>query len=295
LSFTDSAAQCFQQLTVCTYRTPTNNSLYHSMSKKPLVVLAGWLGCQPRSLRRYEELYRRHGLQVLSYIAPPTAIFECTLPSYKIDHMRQNRPTQAVNDNTEMNQLVDRIILDIQASNCSSYIFHCFSNGGCFVWEAFKYSTTIPPAGLIMDSCPGLDLHRITEALNYCTWRERLQVVCTHWRYYYKALNVHTWQQQVQHRSNEYLENLSRDPWSKHIPELYLYSRDDILAPFRAVDALIKNRQEQGVEVYHKVWDNSRHCAHLLDHTHEYEQSIESFLHRCQLSETTEQALRARL
>ena len=28
---------------------------------KPVAVLAGWLGCQPRNLRRYSDMYDRYG------------------------------------------------------------------------------------------------------------------------------------------------------------------------------------------------------------------------------------------
>ena len=245
-------------------------------SPRPLVILAGWLGCQPRSLRRYEELYRARGMQVLRYIAPPSAIFQCTLPYYTANHKDTvSQPKY------EMDELVDRMLADLEASGCTAYLFHCFSNGGCFVYERFRQATSKPPAGIIMDSCPGFQIHRITIALDYCTWTERLQVAWNHARYYARAHNHDTWQPHVKRRADEYHDNLLNDPWL--VPQLYLYSRDDPLMPYDEVAALAKARKERGVDVHQKLWDNSRHCAHLIDHPEEYEQAVDSFIQQCLL------------
>ncbi|GKY91570.1 hypothetical protein MPSEU_000128900 [Mayamaea pseudoterrestris] len=248
---------------------------------RPIVILAGWLGCQPRSLRRYEEFYRRRNMQVLSYIAPPSAVFECTLPYYTTSIKSQ---AEALDKGKyEINQLVEQMLDDLRASNCTSYVFHCFSNGGCFVWEAFRKATTMPPVGVIMDSCPGFELHRITMAFEFCTWMERLQVLWRYGNYYWKAHNHTKWEPHVKARADEYLHNLRDDPWL--VPQLFLYSKDDPLMPYQQVAKLAQARKERGAFVTEKVWDHSRHCAHYIDHSKEYEQSVDAFLQGCQPSQ----------
>ena len=45
------------------------------MSKnKPVVILAGWLGCHPRSLRRYDQLYKGLGWDTVIQIASPKSV-----------------------------------------------------------------------------------------------------------------------------------------------------------------------------------------------------------------------------
>jgi pimeloyl-ACP methyl ester carboxylesterase len=222
-------------------------------------------------------------MQVLSYIAPPSAVFECTLPYYTTSNASLTRRQKF-----EMDSLVNQIISDFCASNCSSYLFHCFSNGGCFVWEAFRRATPTQPAALIMDSCPGFQIHRITMAMDYCTWQERLQVAWRHGRYFWRAHNHSLWQPQVQARADAYMYNLRDDPW--YTPQLFLYSHDDPLMPFQEVAGLARARKERGVPVYEKVWEQSRHCAHLIDHPDDYEQAVGLFLEHYLPTKTLQRA-----
>lgn len=261
-------------------------------SRPSLVILTGWLGCRPHQLRRYEELYRRQGLQVLSYIAAPSAIFECTLPQYSPTPAAAGASSSSSSTSDGraygVHALVEAMLRDLTASECRSYLFHAFSNGGCFVWEAFRRATPLPPAGLVLDSCPSFELHRMAEVLDLLPWSERLRVAGAHGRDYWRAQHAASWRPRVQPRADRYRRHLEEDPW--RVPQLFLYSRSDPLIAHGAVAALAAARRARGVDVTERVWDVSRHCGHYIDHKDDYEAAIHSFLDKCSLTRQEPQA-----
>lgn len=282
---------------------------------KPTVVLAGWLGCQPRHLRRYEEMYEQHGYHVVSRIATPTMVVRAamnTIPHARSAPTSTTRPVPALESSgltvtattrtqiTDMDALVWDIVAQIHESR--SILFHVFSNGGCFLWERFRYilcrhftqngqsaNNAIGTAhhqleqdkihGVVFDSCPAAGLHRIKDALSFCTKEEQQTV--------FNDLGARDlsyfddFKDQLTQRNNEYLDNLISDPWT--IPQLYLYCQDDVLSRADVIDNLVKHREQligSGLIHSHR-WEKSKHCAHLLEHPEEYMEAIASFLMVC--------------
>jgi Eukaryotic protein of unknown function (DUF829) len=283
-----------------------------------IVVLAGWLGSQPKSLRRYENLYRNLGVPVvLTHIAPPFAIVRTVLQVPPVQPIQvphrwpsQHRRVAGVQD-VAWNILKD---LHDESSRTSIYM-HVFSNGGCFVWEQIreilslslrqsnhqlnesesKYTAGDTPvlslevadilsklrqqlAGIVFDSCPVADLHRLPDALRYCSWTERLNVVR------YCGLN-HMFIQgdakvydRVKNRVVAYVSGLVSDPLQ--IPQLYVYGRDDPLVPASFIDEIVQERKRRmgSDRVLSICWDHSLHCGHLLKHPEEYSTVIKSLL-----------------
>jgi pimeloyl-ACP methyl ester carboxylesterase len=338
-----------------------------SRGPPPLVVLLGWLGCQPKSLRRHRELYASLGVDSLVYIAPPYCIVEQVFaPAHEpivIPKEWPNIPSRVDESNssssnyryTTVQEIAWGILQDVHhrfqdypAFSRPPYFYvHAFSNGGCFVWEQIRrilllYSspphcfdhlsnerdmtrsalsrvdpkTTNAPdddmslarralarlqnqlCGVVFDSCPAvIDVHRLNDALDYCTESERQLV-----RHYCGAkldrcMNVESKvpsshnddQQRVDHdrdttlntvrlRMDAYTAGLLHDPLP--VPHLYLYSRDDALAPALFIDELVAHRRKRndGHDVQSCVWDKSRHCRHLLEHANDYEDAVASFV-----------------
>ena len=54
------------------------NPQNQSVNNRPAVVLAGWLGCQPRHLRRYSEMYDCIGWDSLVRIGSPRSVITAT-------------------------------------------------------------------------------------------------------------------------------------------------------------------------------------------------------------------------
>ena len=151
--------------------------------------------------------------------------------------------------------------------------------------------------GVVFDSCPISDLHRLPEALQHCTIMERIQVVrfC---HYQYLTMNTNpSIKEQVQHRIKNYVTGLQNDPLD--IKQLYLYSRDDPLAPSSFIDELVQYRRhyrrqhhqplreacsnvdmDDDKRIMSFVWETSQHCGHYIHHPKEYTKAIESLLTR---------------
>lgn len=316
---------------------------------RPLVVLAGWLGCQPRLLRRYTALYERAGCRVLCRIAPPHTVMRSVygmepvkLPSivswrYPPLDAGSSFPTTtsetialaapAPPQAESMQELAWDILRCIHhaPSSSSPVLFHVFSNGGCFVWEQVRTilressqplisnddddNNRIPldeqqqaqiktdllqiqqrMVGVVFDSGPCWGLSSIGDALAYCTWRERLEVARKSGLDYW-WINQAARQKVIQLRNSAFFQSLQDEEWD--LPQLYLYSKDDALCLFDALDALVRHRQQLlGRDRVSRVaWESSPHVRHLMENPHEYQAAVESFLDTCLRSERLQSKL----
>lgn len=283
------------------------------MSKgKPLVVLAGWLGCQKRSLRRYENLFQSHGYEVLSRIASPVMVVESCFqkvppPPLKIPNGWPINGVSVKGAPPSMQDFAWNILQEVNNRNCDYLIFYAFSNGGCFVWESVRrilnlsspgatmklllnedqYNTVKnlreKTVGVVFDSCPSQQLADVGRALMFCTLSERMEVMMSHGMdiAFFPSLLSQAKRIKSEIRGQAYYEGLWDDPSA--IPQLYLYSESDILIPSQPLDELVQHRRKilGSDRVFCRKWSSSRHCAHLIDNAEDYVTTAESFLEIC--------------
>ena len=299
--------------------------------EKPLVVLAGWLGCHQRSLRRYEQLFAKKGYQVISKIASPTMVAESCFrplpppalvcppqwPTNVTPLLRSdNVPTQP----SSMQDFAWDVLQDVHHRNCPYVIFYAFSNGGCFVWEQVRrilhaaaeaehhrnevmhdlqkeqvqvlQNLKHKTAGVVFDSCPSRQLALIGFALAFCTWRERWDVAKSYGIdvAFLPPLVSPSKKTTANLRSVAYYRGLKDDPWD--LPQLYLYSKSDMLIPSSVVEELVNHRRHLlGADrIFSRKWESSRHCAHYVDHPEEYEATLDTFLDVTRSSKTEPKA-----
>ena len=250
-------------------------------SERPLVVLAGWLGCRPRNLRQYENLYKGLGLDVVTCIATPRMVVAASrsLPSFLSEDSSPRNSIQA---------LSWKVFQDVQERKI--WFFHAFSNGGCFVWEHVhrilehnnqiierSNGTIIKPAGVVFDSSPasyqGTD--NLNQALAYCSWKDQAVVrIESLW-------GGASMKQTSQERARLFWDGLVNDGLDTR--QLYLCSHDDELTCYESLKKLVLYRQ--GIfgkdRVVLKDWQSSPHCAHILRHPDEYRDSVASFVASC--------------
>lgn len=62
------------------------------------------------------------------------------------------------------------------------------------------------------------------------------------------------------------------------VPRLYLYSRDDAIAPAPFIEAFVKRERAAGVVVSERVWGDSGHVEHYRAHPEEYKQAVDEFM-----------------
>ena len=260
---------------------------------KPVVILAGWLGCHPRNLRRYSQLYNSLGWDTIVQIASPRSI---------VTSMSEG-PSYSQPSSSEMQHLAINTLKELQVLQPPYFIIHIFSNGGCFLWECIRYilyeqdtsqqlsSTTHNISinisnlrqkliGIIFDSAPGYYNGKIDDlqsALEYVSSDIERKVLL--------AMTKSLKDQDVVHqRFAEFWNGLSND--STNIPQLYLYSQCDHLASAKQIEKLIEYRNDIGMKGIwkHKFLD-SEHCCHLLKYPQEYSKSIKKFLAFCMREE----------
>lgn len=272
---------------------------------RPLVVIAGWLGCQPRSLRRYEALYRKLGFGVVTRIATPRMVAKSSTQTPPCIKVPAGWPDEQQKSLGTMQDLAWDALREVHASQCSVVFFHGFSNGGGFFWEQVRNilfcsevnanvsaeleTIRSKVVGAVFDSCPAKysPTHRNTflDALNHCTWTERIGA------YAQLAKQYTTYSlAESEQRSMDYFLSMRNDPWN--VRQLYLFSKDDPLSPHDAIEELVRHRQ--GVFGKDKIllceWDSSPHCCHLLQHPIEYQVAVSAFVEQCLHGDTVQQS-----
>ena len=243
------------------------------MSKKPLVVIAGWLGCQQRFLRRYKNFYEHLGMDAFTVIAPPLAVVEATL-------QRSDDPT-----GNQMDAVARDVLNHIEECRPRQVVFHLFSNSGCFLWERIRYQMAMDPFkaisvfGVVFDSCPawfGTHVSPLPLALHLCSEEEKQLVRHKFGDEIWGQETNHQGQQRKQ-RSQDLFGFLQRDPLD--VPQLYFYCKNDALADFSRIQKLVLLRRHQiNRLIVEKQWISSVHCSHILQHTQEYQEILTKFL-----------------
>jgi hypothetical protein len=213
-----------------------------------------------------------------------------------------------------MQDLAWDLLREIHESDPPVFIFHAFSNGGCFLWEETRRildlcesssagstkdskkheeADLLSPhataallriqtrlAGVVFDSCPGADLSRLDQAMEYCSWTEKFDVYRKiGWDY--ARMKSASMRQNLLEREQGYRQKWRQDPWPT--PQLYLYSRDDVLAPADYLDDLVQHRENLlgSDRIFSHCWESSSHCGHLLRHSQDYTQAVENFVEKC--------------
>ncbi|VEU37633.1 unnamed protein product [Pseudo-nitzschia multistriata] len=291
-----------------------------------LAVMGGWLGCQPKFLQRYEAMYNSLGFEVLSVVATPLSVIDSTLtyqslprnpihvPSPSKWPLRAGANTESVPSarngiaRNRMQDLAWNVLADIHNSGADVFVFHCFSNGGCFLWESIcrillfrdnkdcnRQVGAVLQAlhdkcnGVVFDSCPCWfgtkeEGSKLSQALRHCSLEERQAVRSVH------GERIDAVDDDLVNRSIEFFEYLAFLPLD--VPQLYLHSKNDELSNHEYIEKIIETRQlHQKCPVLFKLWEHSIHCNHLRKHHKDYTEALKAFIKELNVSYTN----RARL
>ena len=268
----------------------------HYAPNRPLVVLAGWLGCKPQSLRRYAKVYERLGFNVLIRIPSPSMIVLASISSTEGKETDVNCEGQVYDGKskvTTMDQLASLTINDILNLDCSMWVVHLFSNGGCFLWDAMErklrtsgrlkgslYGLKYRLRGTVFDSSPA-DYrgtvreveNRINHALMQCTVKERMLLK---FDLFLRGKSLKCGLSSAE----EFWKRMKDCDWP--LPQLYIFSENDLLTPSKPLRDLINFRKHKfGDLIQSKAFSSSGHCGHILAHPRNYTETLTSFLEFC--------------
>jgi Eukaryotic protein of unknown function (DUF829). len=260
-----------------------------SITILPLVILAGWLGCQPKSLDRYAKLYEEigGGCTVIRKIASAPSIVMAATSTGK------NRQFNNMHgDIMTMEDFAKDVLDEITIIPCSFILFHGFSNGGCFLWESIRGLLQTDPKyesakskfrGIVFDSSPayysGYD-ELFQNAFKFCSSDDQVKIQ----RYIKEreaSEGIDVFMRSSKTRSQYYWENMKNCDFP--LQSLYICSKDDKLTPFEELYELIQYRVTTlgSDRIWYIVFENSPHCRHILNHPKEYKDIVSVFLKNC--------------
>ena len=268
---------------------------------RPFVVLLGWLGSQPKNLRRYQALYQ--GFEVYTRIATPAQVIRATLtlPDNKASCPPRTWPymppsSTSASSLATVQDLAWDILAEMDDSAAPVFFLHIFSNGGGFVWEALlsilaesqKFPGPVRQrlesieqriAGVIIDSAPSMDFHRLPDAMAWVSFPDKVSTVWQvgpswlyHWWWKWGTPATHDFLEQ---RKARFVQTWTQNPVAVRLPTLFLYAQNDPLCSPDAIRDMIQTLQPRARGI---CWDDSIHCGHLLRHEEEYQNAVQEFV-----------------
>ncbi|XP_052899095.1 transmembrane protein 53-B [Anopheles moucheti] len=243
----------------------------------PIVLLLGWAGCQDKYLMKYSKIYEDRGLITIRYTAPVENLF------WK---------------RAGMHQIGEKILKLIYDMNFDSHplIFHVFSNGGAFLYQHIalalrRSKSPINICGMIFDSAPGdrriVGLYRAITAIygkeRRCnTLLSALMAVAAillwtfedAFNYVLNFIKPRGYEVQTNPSYNLKYES---NAW----PQLFLYSREDLLIPYTDIEKFANYRRRCGVDVRMVCFERSEHVKHYIRHPQQYVYTVCKFINDC--------------
>uniref|UniRef100_A0A7N0TDZ3 Transmembrane protein 53 n=1 Tax=Kalanchoe fedtschenkoi TaxID=63787 RepID=A0A7N0TDZ3_KALFE len=276
-------------------------------SRKPVaaVVLLGWLGAEPKHLRRYAELYNSLGIHAVTFVVPVSQVLWFDLGTR-----------------------VERRIAQLAAELASwlagppddddrCLIFHTFSNTGWLVYGSILYLWKDRPElirkikGCIVDSGGDPELNPKVWAAGFSAaiFRKRssltkpsiqgvvanesnsegdIEKVQGKESYILESMVVSMLENlfsflfnlpDVNKRLITIITVLSEKPPS--YPYLYLYSTADKVIPCSSVESFIKIQRAKGLDVGSFNFQSSPHVDHFRTFSDLYTSLLHNFLKKC--------------
>ncbi|XP_070068216.1 transmembrane protein 53 isoform X2 [Drosophila takahashii] len=242
----------------------------------PIVMLLGWAGCQDRYLMKYSKIYEDRGLITVRYTAP-------------VDTLFWNR--------SEMVPIGEKILKLIQDMNFDAHplIFHIFSNGGAYLYQHISLAVTrqkspLQVRGVIFDSAPGerrmLGLYRAISAIygreNRCNCLKALLITITLSIMWFVEESISAFKslfgQSSPVRSSPFCELKNE---ANKYPQLFLYSKGDVVIPYRDVERFIRLRRDQGIDVSSVCFEDAEHVKIYTKYPKQYVQCVCNFIRNC--------------
>ena len=252
--------------------------------QSPLVLIIGWANCRQKQIARYSELYEKQGCTTISVSSCQLYKFALFYDSLFVDD------TKIVIDamKSQLDVSCNRPIFLQLFSMIGPYIYlnilHYYYQVGKDQFQLAKLQKSkeeiIPNIrGVVYDS-PAIEPTTVTmlsDALNVGVTNTTLLSMIERFSDVVFPYIIHN------HGMHGVCSKLlKRAPIL--LPQLYLYSNVDHIAPYKDIDEFIKYQKSVGADVKSKMWDDSDHVAHFRKYPKEYENLVISFINECMLT-----------
>ncbi|KAL4964496.1 TMEM53 family protein [Aspergillus stella-maris] len=249
-----------------------------------LIVLCTWLGgATPRRISKYVNYHRRL-FPSSSILLLTTGMIDITVRSFKTIRHRLQPAREAIR------RILGPDAGDIE-KNPKGVLLHIFSHGGSNIAIQLILSMQdrrdpsgfhrLPLQGIIFDSCPGsTTFMRNYQASVYSLPAAPLPITLLNRALLLPAIGVITGLQnmgitssmgEMQKQLNDTLVVSSR------VPRLYLFSKADETIRWEEVQAHLDDARVRGYDVQSVVFNESPHCALIVEDEKKYWRSIKCF------------------
>ncbi|KAH9399172.1 hypothetical protein TYRP_018079 [Tyrophagus putrescentiae] len=243
-----------------------------SIATRPLVLLFGWMLSKNSHLEKYRQFWTSRGYDILTVQTSP---FDLLLPSLGGRKVAQNV------FNFLTRELVPRY---------DEVLVHAFSVGGYQLGELLQrlyegIERGEPEAEQLYRSMKGWLIDSVVFAEDAAPGLSR-------------AITLNPVVQPVLEKSiATFLSATSRFTFARYklveaniidnrreVPAMLLFSKDDVVSNFRSNYAVVDSWQRKGIPTKAQCWDRSSHVLHYKEHPEEYEQAVDGFIRRLDIT-----------
>jgi len=274
----------------------------------PVVLILGWWGAKDRAVSRFAQLYADRGYAVCQFIALGNESFGSPPVKKKVAQSVLNEVSRRCqsNDFSSAAPEVDAGSAVWRKDKPPPIVVHIMSNNGAMMYLAMLQCAREEHGwllqglrGVVYDCSPG-HLSAFTGMRAFLATRPPLALklafvgfplmvglgllALVFWLGRGRPLTTGAGVTAVallaafseRYRTEKYIQELASDP--SDCPQLFLYSKGDVLIPDTVIEDLAARRSAKGVQVLKKKWITSGHMELLRDNGAEYAETLFAFL-----------------
>ena len=211
--------------------------------KRPLVIIAGWMGAKERQLKPYQKFYHDRGYDTLSFAVGPRMVLQPKMAQKQMDEILQ----VAYLHNEEGKESM------VHEPSC--LLFHHFSVGGFLYGQALQAMSRIPELSGIKDSIRAQIFDSPPDYMNIPTGISKsmgiggpVEMIIEKLARLYLKLTENS--AGVIHKAASHAFHENDTP----CPSLWFYSKADPVADWRDCVIVTDKWKLKGIEVEECVW-----------------------------------------
>lgn len=240
--------------------------------ERPLCVFLGWGNSKHKNLRKYGEIFESKGFDTMT--VTPKLADALVFPDTKGKKIAY--------------QVLDGIAKYSDVDKQPVVLFQ-FSNGGCalfyfmcreIITKGSQYGEKIKVVGSIFDSCPVVpDMDSVILTQRVFTQDVKNPILKRiMWHSLGLIIPLIVWFNPV---VKLFMDGLRDSPIMT--PQLFLFSKSDMLAPYKSILEFIEYREKYGINVTAKLWDDTPHVSHMKQDPDGYTKMLTDFINKLSL------------